>query len=66
MVSRASLAVAYGESLTNLLQPFFLLLIVPVMGMGTNLQSRDVMGYLVLPFSVLFVVQLTLVLWMPL
>ncbi|PNQ72401.1 short-chain fatty acid transporter [Hanstruepera neustonica] len=66
MISRASLAVAYGESLTNLLQPFFLLLIVPVMGMGTNLQSRDIMGYLVMPFMILFVVQLCLILWMPL
>jgi short-chain fatty acids transporter len=66
MISRASLAVAYGESLTNLLQPFFLLLIIPVMGMGTKLQARDVMGYLVLPFIVLFTVQLCLVLWMPL
>ena len=66
MISRASLAVAYGESLTNLLQPFFLLLIIPVMGMGTKLQSRDVMGYLVIPFMILFVVQLSLVLWMPL
>ncbi len=65
MISRASLAVAYGESLTNLLQPFFLLLIIPVMGMGTKLQSRDVMGYLVIPFMFLFVVQLSLVLWMP-
>jgi len=66
MISRASLAVAYGESLTNLLQPFFLLLIIPVMGIGTKLQSRDVMGYLVIPFMILFVVQLSLVLWMPL
>ena len=31
MISRASLSVAYGESLTNLLQPFYLLLIIPIM-----------------------------------
>lgn len=66
MISRASLAVAYGESLTNLLQPFFLLLILPVMGLGTKIQARDVMGYLVLPFIIFFAVQLCLVLWMPL
>ena len=66
MISRASLAVAYGESLTNLLQPFFMLLIIPVMGVGTKLQARDIMGYLVLPFIILFSIQLCLVLWMPL
>lgn len=66
MISRASLAIAYGESLSNLLQPFFLLLIVPVMGVGTKLQARDVMGYLVLPFFLLFCIQACLVLWMPL
>ena len=66
MISRASLAVAYGESLTNLLQPFFMLLIIPVMGVGTKLQARDIMGYLVLPFLILFSIQLCLVLWMPL
>jgi short-chain fatty acids transporter len=66
MISRASLAVAYGESVSNLLQPFFLLLIVPVMGMGTKLQARDIMGYLVMPFIILFAVQLVLVVFMPL
>ena len=65
MMSRASLAVAYGESLTNLLQPFYLLLILPVMGVGTNLQARDVMGYLVLPFIILFMIYIPLLLFFP-
>ena len=51
MLSRAALSVAYGESLTNLLQPFYLLLILPVMGAGVKIQARDVMGYLVIPFT---------------
>ena len=44
------MAVAYGETSSNLLQPFFLLAILPVMGVGVRIQARDVMGYLVIPF----------------
>ncbi len=65
MISRAVLSIAYGESLSNLLQPFYLLLIIPVMGAGIKLQARDVMGYLVIPFFILFIIESILVLWMP-
>lgn len=64
--ARASMAMAYGESLTNLLQPFFLLLVIPIMGAGIKLQARDVMGYLVIPFILFFIIQSLLVTWMPL
>lgn len=53
-VARVAMAVAYGESLTNLLQPFFLLTVLPVMGAGIRLQARDLMGYVFVPFLVLF------------
>ena len=66
MISRASMAIAYGEALTNCLQPFFLLLIIPVMAKGIQIQARDVMGHLVLPFLVFFFLQLFLVGWLPL
>ena len=66
MISRASLAVAYGESLSNMLQPFFILLVLPVMGAGVRLQARDIMGYLVLPFIIFFIVQTLMVLYIPL
>ncbi|WP_445956790.1 short-chain fatty acid transporter [Yeosuana sp.] len=66
MISRASLSVAYGESLTNLLQPFFLLLVFPIMGAGIKIQARDVMGYLVIPFLVFFIIQSILITYMPL
>ena len=49
-MARLGLSVAYGESLTNLLQPFFLLIILPVMGVGVKIQARDVMVYLIIPF----------------
>ena len=65
MISRASLSIAYGESLTNLLQPFYLLLIIPIMGAGTKIQARDVMGYLVIPFILLFIIQSIFVTYMP-
>lgn len=66
LISRASLSVAYGESLTNLLQPFYLLLVLPIMAAGIKIQARDVMGYLVLPFILVFIIQSLLVLWCPL
>lgn len=67
MTSRASLAIAYGEALTNLLQPFYLLLLLPVMAKGIKIiQARDIMGYLVLPFLLCFILQVSMVLWMPL
>ncbi|WP_047417409.1 short-chain fatty acid transporter [Cellulophaga sp. Hel_I_12] len=66
MISRASLAIAYGESLSNILQPFYLLLVFPIMGKGIKIQARDVMGYLVLPFIIFFILQSVLVTWMPL
>lgn len=66
MISRAALSIAYGESLSNVLQPFYLLLVFPIMGKGIKIQARDVMGYLILPFIVFFIIQSLLVTWMPL
>lgn len=65
MTARASMSVAYGESLSNLLQPFFLLIVFPVMGKGIKIQARDVVGYLFIPFVVLFVIQALMVTYMP-
>jgi short-chain fatty acids transporter len=53
-VARIAMAVAYGETSTNLLQPFFLLVVLPVMGAGVVVSARDVMGYLVIPFVVIY------------
>jgi short-chain fatty acids transporter len=65
MLSRASLSIAYGETLTNLLQPFYLMLILPVMGAGINIQARDVMGFLVIPFLLFFVIMSLLITFVP-
>ena len=53
-VARIAMAVAYGETSTNLLQPFFLLAVLPIMGAGVVISARDVMGYLVIPFVVIY------------
>jgi short-chain fatty acids transporter len=63
--ARVAMAVAYGESLTNLLQPFFLLTVLPVMGAGIRLQARDLMGYVFVPFVALFLIIGLLVVFFP-
>jgi short-chain fatty acids transporter len=65
LVGRVAMAVAYGESLTNLLQPFYLLIILPIMGVGIRIQARDVVGYFFVPFFVLFTVIGLLVAFFP-
>lgn len=65
LLSRAAMSVAYGESLTNLMQPFFLLLVIPIMGAGIKIQARDIMGYLVIPFILFFSVFACLVSFWP-
>ncbi|HMB38720.1 MAG TPA: TIGR00366 family protein, partial [Wenzhouxiangellaceae bacterium] len=60
-VARIAMAVAYGETSTNLLQPFFLLAVLPVMGAGVIIHARDVMGYLVIPFVVVYILTACLV-----
>lgn len=66
MTARASMSMAYGESLSNLLQPFFLLMVFPVMGKGIRIQARDVVGYLFLPFVAFFVIEGLLITFVPL
>jgi len=65
-IARVAMAVAYGETSSNLLQPFFLLAILPVMGVGVRIQARDVMGYLVIPFIWVSIYTATIVTWAPL
>ncbi len=66
MMARASISIAYGESLSNMLQPFYLLLVIPIMAKGVRIQARDVMGYLFIPFLLFFIIQALLVVFVPL
>lgn len=65
LIAKASMAVAFGESLTNCLQPFYLLVILPVMGIGIKVQARDIMGYLFIPFLIFFVGWALMALFIP-
>ncbi len=65
-VARIAMAVAYGETSTNLLQPFFLLAVLPVMGAGVIIHARDVMGYLLLPFVLTYTLTALLLAFVPL
>jgi short-chain fatty acids transporter len=65
VLSRVAMAVAYGETSTNLLQPFYLLIILPVMGAGVRIQARDVVGHLILPFVVTYTLTALLVSLVP-
>lgn len=65
LIAKVAMAVAYGETSTNLLQPFFLLIILPVMGAGVKIQARDVMGYLVIPFVVWYLITMAILTWVP-
>ncbi|MEX2499732.1 MAG: TIGR00366 family protein [Wenzhouxiangellaceae bacterium] len=64
-VARIAMAVAYGETSTNLLQPFFLLAVLPIMGAGVVIHARDVMGYLVIPFIAVYALTALLVALVP-
>lgn len=42
---RVAMAVAYGDTWTNLIQPFWTLLYLPLIGAGAKLRPRDFMGF---------------------
>jgi len=44
-LARISMATAYGDSWTNMIQPFWTLAFFAVIGAGVRLQARDSMGY---------------------
>jgi short-chain fatty acids transporter len=48
-----------------LLQPFFLLIVLPIMGAGIRIQARDIVGYFFVPFLLLFTIVGLLVTFLP-
>ncbi len=66
MTTRASMSIAFRESLSNLLQSFYLLLVFPVMASGIKIQARDVIGYFFIPFLVLFLIHFLILTYIPL
>jgi short-chain fatty acids transporter len=53
-IEKAILALAYGDQITNMLQPFWAL---PLLGI-TRLSARDILPYTLIMFSVGFVIYL--------
>ncbi|WP_411768481.1 hypothetical protein [Winogradskyella sp. A3E31] len=54
------------RKLKQLVTAFLFAHCLPVMGVGIKIQARDVMGYLVVPFIILFVLEGLLVTYVPL
>jgi short-chain fatty acids transporter len=44
-IAKAAMAEAYGDSCTNMIQPFWTLTFIPIVGAGLKIQARDFMGY---------------------
>ncbi len=44
-IAKTAMAVAYGDSCTNMIQPFWTLTFFPIISAGVKMQARDIMGY---------------------
>ena len=44
-IAKAAMSVGYGDSWTNMIQPFWTLAFFPIVAAGCRLQARDIMGY---------------------
>ncbi|MDH4265698.1 MAG: TIGR00366 family protein [Deltaproteobacteria bacterium] len=65
LFARSSMAVAYGDAWTNMIQPFWTLAFLPVMAAGTKMQARDIMGYTFVSMIVSFFIYAICVTWLP-
>lgn len=63
--AKVIMSFAYGDALTNLLNPFWTLAFLPVMCKLIDLRPRDFMGYTVLMCIVFFVILSLLILFIP-
>lgn len=54
---------AYGDALTNLVNPFWTLTFLPIMGQLMNIRPRDFMGYTALICLIFFVVKSMIILF---
>lgn len=62
-VGKTIIAFAYGDSLTNLMNPFWTLTFLPIMGKLMELRTRDFMGYTVFLCIAFFVVE-SIIIWL--
>ena len=60
-LGRSIMAVAYGDELTNMIQPFWAL---PLLGI-TRLRAGDILGYTAIPMFLAFSVMAAGIIWLP-
>lgn len=61
-VGKTIIAFAYGDSLTNLMNPFWTLTFLPIMGILMRIETRDFMGYTVFLCGAFFLLESLLIL----
>ena len=64
-IARCSMAVAYGDAWTNMIQPFWTLAFFPVIAAGTKMQARDIMGYTFVALVASFFIFAICITWVP-
>lgn len=64
-IARSSMAIAYGDAWTNMIQPFWTLAFFPIIAAGTKMQARDIMGYTFVSLIAAFFVFAICVTWLP-
>jgi len=64
-ITKCSMAVAYGDAWTNMIQPFWTLVFFPIVAVGTKMQARDIMGYTFVACIVSFFIYAICVIWLP-
>ena len=64
-IARSSMAVAYGDAWTNMIQPFWTLAFFPIVAAGVRLQARDIMGYTFVAMLWSFFIYAITITWLP-
>ncbi len=61
-VGKTIMGFAYGDSITNLINPFWTLAFLPIMGTLMDIKPRDFMGYAAFIFVIFFTIQSIIIL----
>ncbi|OPY86488.1 MAG: Short-chain fatty acids transporter [Smithella sp. PtaU1.Bin162] len=64
-IARCSMAIAYGDAWTNMIQPFWTLAFFPVIAAGTKMQARDIMGYTFVAMCIATIPYTIGLVWLP-
>jgi len=61
-VGKTIIGFAYGDALTNLINPFWTLTFLPIMGQLMNIRPKDFMGYTVFICLIFFIIESAIIL----